>query len=457
MSYLKIIGIIIVLIFIGLMLFSKQSKNRLYLKYSFFCLPFFAINITPYTDAFSLITYLFIFFFYKKDKSHLYNHQILKFTVAALLILIITGLMTSALGPGEESIKQLIALFPVFIFSFVLIGECLKHRDFFYEIIAALKFIIIFSFVFLFLQMIIGVQFSLAGSIRPNVIINGAFRYTSFLSDPQHYSQYLAVSAPILLIHKDLPSVKQKWIDVILISLCIVGIMSSGGRGGLMGLVLGLGIIIIFSNPKIKLMAITGAIIFYFVAINFLTNFSIFKRSTDVNDTYEFRYSIWTEAYQMFTSNPVFGIGLGNYSRHVQLHNPNQFWMDNNEWQPFDVPESGFLKILSETGASGFLFIFSLILIPTFLCLFKFFRTKDFNFLYLFAAIAGWLVSFNGTYTFFDSRMKMIIVCIITLMLVYMHYYKNEDDENEDSDELHETDTHLNELPEHPATAYHSY
>jgi Ca2+/Na+ antiporter len=118
------------------------------------------------------------------------------------------------------------------------------------------------------------------------------------------------------------------------------------------------------------------------------------------------------------------------------LHNPNQFWLADNEWQPFDVPESGFLKILSELGATGFILIFFLILFPLIKSAFLFLKTKDFTLLYLVAAILSWMVSFNGTYSFFDSRIKLVIATIVCLMIVYIHFIKTEDADEEEEETL---------------------
>ena len=440
LSVLKIISFLNIALFLALMLFSRFDKNRLYIQFVLLSFPFLAINLTPVSDGFVVASYLFIFLFYRNKKTQFTNGKLYTTVVLLLIAMIITGIFVCDLGPGFETYKEFIAVIPVFIFTKVLIEECIHDPDFFYEIIRYMKIIVLFSFVFLFLQLVIGVQFSLAGSIRPNVIINGAFRYTSFLSDPQHYAQYLGVLGLICLIRKDNPTLKEKAFDLTLVGLCLVGIMCSGGRGGLLGLALGMFVVLLFSKTSLKINMIIGVVILYFIIMAFQDSFSMFKRSTDVNDTYEFRYSIWLEAYKMFEDSPLFGIGIGNYPRHVMLHNPNQFWLADNEWQPFDVPESGFLKILSELGATGFILIFFLILFPVIQSAFLFLKTKDFTLLYLVAAILSWLVSFNGTYSFFDSRIKLMIATIVCLMIVYIHFVKTSD-ENDDEEEELESET----------------
>jgi O-antigen ligase len=436
LSVLKIISFLNIALFLALMLFSRYDKNRLYVQFVLLSFPFLAINLTPISDGFVVASYVFILLFYRNKKTEFTNGRLYTTVTLLLIAMIITGIFVCELGPGFETYKEFIAVIPVFIFTKVLIEECIYDHDFFYEVIRYMKIIVLFSFVFLFLQMVIGVQFSLAGSIRPNVIINGAFRYTSFLSDPQHYAQYLGVLGLICMIRKENSTFKEKAFDLTLVGLCLVGIMFSGGRGGLFGLILGMALVLLFSKPSLKISMLVGVVILYFIIMAFQDSFSMFKRSTDVNDTYEFRHSIWMEAYQMFEDSPLFGIGIGNYPRHVMLHNPNQFWLADNEWQPFDVPESGFLKILSELGATGFILIFFLILFPLIKSAFLFLKTKDFTLLYLVAAILSWMVSFNGTYSFFDSRIKLVIATIVCLMIVYIHFIKTEEEEGEEEEAL---------------------
>jgi hypothetical protein len=415
--------------------FSKQDKNEFYLKFTILILPLLNLKLFSYVNGFILISYLHLFFYFRPQKNGLYQGLFYRYVIFALIISITVGIFVCDLGPGKETFSEYIGIFPIFIFTKTLVDKCLEENDFFYHVIDLLKITAVVSFVFLVCQMIFGVNFSINANIRTHVIINNAYRYTSFLSDPQHLSQYLASLSFICLIRKkDDP--RPIFYDVVLVIFCLIGILSSGGRGGLFGLIIGLGLVVLFSKPKVKLFVIITAAVVFVLVMNFQNYFSIFKRSTDLNDTYEFRYSIWVEAYNMFLNNPFFGIGLNNYSRYVYLHNPNQFWKIDNEILPFDVPESGYLKILSETGVTGFVPYFSLILLPLANAVIRFFKTKDITFILFISAILSWMISFNGTYSFFDDRVKLTICMIITLLILYIHFSKVNVEMNDDENEV---------------------
>lgn len=109
--------------------------------------------------------------------------------------------------------------------------------------------------------------------------------------------------------------------------------------------------------------------------------------------------------------------------------------MDNNELLPYDVPENGNLKLLTELGAIGFLLIYSLILYPMISALLRFLRLKDFNLLFFFCSILSFALSFNGTYTFMDQRVLVLILTIISCTISYlqitgMENYQMEEIEN---------------------------
>src|SRR5690242_18883129 len=96
-----------------------------------------------------------------------------------------------------------------------------------------------------------------------------------------------------------------------------------------------------------------------------------------MEETYAIRNAVWQDAIDIFLKNPFFGIGLGNYSNYVSIHNPDQVWVVDNEYAYFHHPESGYLKFLTELGVTGFVAIFGLILTPMIRGFFLYIRTRD--------------------------------------------------------------------------------
>jgi O-antigen ligase len=136
-----------------------------------------------------------------------------------------------------------------------------------------------------------------------------------------------------------------------------------------------------------------------------------------MEETYDFRYAIWQDAIDIFMKNPFFGIGLGNYSNYVSVHNPDQVWVVDNEFVYFDHPESGYLKFLTELGLSGFVAIYGFILTPMIRGFFTYVKTRDLSVILLTAAVVSWMVGFWSTYSFGDVRIKILIVTILCLII----------------------------------------
>ncbi len=415
--FFKLLGALNVVLFLIINIFFKVDRNRFYLKYIILTLPLLIFFTLPNINGFVFISSAFFLFFHQNNNVSVLDGKFYKGLVISLFLSILIGYCFVEIMPNLESILHLTILIPTFLYTSLIIKETSDDPDFFYEIISCLRFSLILSFIFLFVQMIIGPHFVLTGIVKPNVLINGGVRYPSFLSDPQHYSQFVSVLSFISLIK---PKVKKYgYKDFLLIIFSLLAIMSSGGRVGLMGFILGISLLILFSKGYYKFIFIFLGIGLYFILMQFQDKFAIFKRGTDLDDAYAFRHEIWEEAFQMFKKSPFFGIGFDNYSRYVFLHNPNQFWIENNESFPYDVPENGNLKLLTELGGIGFLIIYTLILYPITRVIAIYFKKSDYNILLLFCSILSFILSFNGTYTFADPRIFILILTIISCIISY--------------------------------------
>ncbi len=415
LSILKILAILNLAFFLVIMLFSTGNKNKLFIKFILLSSPLLSLYLIPVMTGFEMISYIFLFLFYKPKKTSFRSGVI--YIVLFVILLVIVGLsLFTADSLGGEYINDIISIFPIFIFAKILIDECIEDASFFYSVILYLRILLIASLVFLCCQFVFGVEFSLAKTQNPNIVISGGFRYNSFMADPQVYAQFLAAMSFICLI-KEYGATKLPMKNYILAVLALVAILSTGGRAGLLGWALGLFIVVLFGNSNYRVTVIITCIALYLIAYNFSDSFAIFKRSGDMTETYDFRAGIWQDAYAIFTDNPFFGIGLGNYAHYVSLHNPDQFWLVENEFVYFDHPESGYLKFLTELGITGFITIFLFILIPVFKGFMLYFKTWDTSIILLIAGIVAWLVGFYSTYSFGEVRIKILVVTILCLLI----------------------------------------
>jgi len=420
----KSIAILSVLFFFIYLFFYKADKNQFYVKYILITYPFLNIYPFPILKGFALISILFFVFFYKPKNNSFENGRLYSMLVFLFIVVVTIGMFVCDLGVSWDTLPQYLAIFPVFIFSKILIESCLENNDFFYEIINLIKYLLVFSLIFLLVQFFLGVEFSISKTLNSNIFISEGVRYPSFLSDPQDFSNFLAMTSFLCLI-KSKDEEKLKPINYVLVVLCVLGMMSAGGRAGLMGFIMGLLLVLLFSKSQYKFYVLGFGIAFYLIILNFQDSFSIFKRGTDLDETYKFRHTIWEQAYEMFLNNPFFGIGLGNYQRYVSLHIPDQVWISGQEVFAFDIPESGYLKILSELGATGFIAMFTIILLPIFRAFILFLKVKDFTLLLILASISSWFVGFNSNYSFADNRILLLFGLLLSL-LIYRYIFLNE-------------------------------
>lgn len=316
----------------------------------------------------------------------------------------------------------IVKFFPIVIFIHVLISECLKDKELVFKIISALKFTLGISVAFLFLQIVLGLNFSLTTMDNPNITFE-SIRYPGIFQDPQKHAQFLSALAFIALIKKpgDLNYSKYSYY---LFGGAVVSLFLTGGRAALLGLVLGIFFIVLFSETKVKFLGALGIVAVGVLIFSLSEYLIVFSRGESLQDSYAVRNAIWQDAYKMYFSHFWLGIGIDNYSKYVEIHFPDQFWMVGGEKVFFDHPESGYLKFLVELGTLGtagiFLFILNAIVrgLKTFL-----FKVKDFNLIFLTSALLSWFLGFYSVYSLGDARILILIATITTVLLVYARRY----------------------------------
>ncbi|MCX2740978.1 O-antigen ligase family protein [Pontibacter anaerobius] len=403
--------------FVTLMLFTTEDKNRLYIKFILLSYPFLQLYLIPGRFGlynFDLLTYLYFIGLYRSKDTSLSSGNVLRLLFFLLFTAATVGCLTAE-SLDWWTLPAFIQLFSIFIFSKILIEECLADPTYFYKVIKYLKVTLIVSFVFLLCQFIFGVQFSLALVVNPNVLGEGITRYPSFFQDPQRYAQFIAAVSFVLLI-KNAKEPKLPPINFVLFGISIVALLLTGGRAALGGWILGLLLVIAFSNSTYRISAFTIATVFAFIGYSFKESLPIFKR-TSLTDSYEFRYNVWQQAYEIFINHPIFGIGLGNYRNYISVYYPEQVWLVEGELVYYDHPESGYLKILTEVGLLGFSSVALIIIISISRAFRVYLSTKHTSTLFLVASIVTWLVGFYTVYSLGDIRIQVLIATIICLML----------------------------------------
>lgn len=416
--------------FIVWMFVTRGDKNRIYVQYVLIGYPFLSAYILPgafATNGFNLLTYIFAIAFYRRRRDvHLKNKGIVfSFLFLALSAVILVGLVTAE-ALGSDVIRDVIDYFPIFIFAKIVTDEILEDPPFFYKIVKCLRITLMTAFFFLCCQFVMGVSFTLSTVQNPNMSGDVA-RYPGFFSDPQVFSQYLAAMSFLCLI-KDPEDERLPILNYVLLVGAVIGIMYTGGRGGLGGWAAGFFFVTLFGNAKYRTTALITIVVLFGIVYAFGDNFAVFQRGDNLSDSYEDRLSIWRDAFNIFLANPFFGIGLGNYSTYVSVHNPDQFWMVGQEVVYYDHPESGYLKLLTELGAFGFICIFALILVPLVNGLFLYLKKRNIAIILMIASVLSWMVAFYTVYSLGDVRMKLLIVTVICLIITSQQRIQQEED-----------------------------
>lgn len=417
-TIIMFLALAVLMLFFYAMLFTKEDNNKSYLKFIFIAYPFLGIDLLPSiisTTLFVFITLIFLIFFHKRNPTKHTGSFPYFYLFLFLLLSIGVGLFLSP-DLSKDTITDFVQLLAVFFFAKVLIDEVLLDLGFRTTILHCMKITLMFSFIFLVFQFIFGPSFSFAKSQNINVAGGISIRYPSFFQDPQKYAQYLSASSFLMLLLPGKAKGTGSQLGLLLCALSMIALLFTGGRAGLGGWLIGLLIVIVLGNAQYRVAIISVAILVSIFVYNFSAAIPIFNRA-DLADSYAFRYAIWQDAFAIFLDHPFFGIGMGNYANYVSVHNPDQYWISDNEITLYDHPESGYLKLLTEFGIVGFFAAMFFILKPIYEGVAMYFKTKDLSLLILVSSITTWMIGFYTVYSFGDIRIKLLIVSIVCMLI----------------------------------------
>lgn len=411
-----LIAFAVVFGFVGYMLFTKEKTNLAYVKYMLYAYPFLGIDLLPSilsVNIFDFLTFIFFFFLYNRYTANKAGSSIYIILFVLFIILLIAGVYFSEQFTRETG-TALLQLFSITTFIVILYQVLVFEKNAKAEILSGLRFMLLFSFLFLLLQYVIGPGFSFAKSENINVAGGEAIRYPSFFQDPQKYAQFLSVLSFLVLVPIQHEEKDNRRLSIILAILSVCALLLTGGRAGLGGWLVGMIFLAFLGNPIYRAQLILVLLALGSFAYAFQDQLPIFKRA-DLESSYIFRQMIWNDALAIHQNHPWFGIGIGNYANYVSLHNPDQFWIHNNEITFYDHPESGYLKLLVEFGLPAFGLLLFIILYTLYQNIHVYAKTKLIEFILYTAAILSWLIGFYTVYSLGDIRIKLLVVLVFVL------------------------------------------
>jgi O-antigen ligase len=413
---LSAIPLITVVLFFYYLLKDKNPSRA----YVLFVLYFFPVIYSPdrTISVFQVITYCYFFYSFRTNKPIFTKYGSL--LTPYLLVVILFGAIASEFLPN--AIIGILKFLAIVIYVNVLLFECIGDDDFIFWVIDILKLNLIIAVVFLVLQLILGLNFSLFITDNPNITFE-SIRYPGIFQDPQKFAQFLSALTFITLIDSPFTPKFTKY-KYWLFAGAIIGLFLTGGRAALLGLVGGLVFIALFSNAKVRAAALLGGAALFLAGLALSNYLAIFNRGESLKDSYGVRYEIWQQATDIFLNHPIVGIGINNYAKYVELYARDQYWLVGTEKVFFDQPESGYLKFLVEIGLLGTVGIFAFVFSAIYKGLKVFFvKVKDFYIIFLISAIISWMFGFYSVYSLGDDRIIILVSTIVCLLIAYAKRY----------------------------------
>lgn len=348
--------------------------------------------------------------------------------VLCLIFLVFFGVASSQYS--NYAFLKTVRFVPIFIYSRFLLLECIADRGFHLKILKALKVSFAISLAFLLFQMIFGLGVSWYPTLNLNTYepeLN-IYRYPGIFYDPQANGQFLAMGFFISLVRVARYSKRYVLFDYAILLFTVYGIVQTGSRSSLLGLLIGFLIMIFLLTRRLFFTILISIWILQIGIKNSNFSFGVFSRIGTVANDFEFRNAIWQEALQIFRDQPILGIGWGNYQSFITKYYQDQYLETGDQLLYFDQPENGYLKILVEMGIIGAAIMFFLLLMPiirslTTLSKFRF----DINIVFLLGALFAWLTAFSTVYSLFDARIQILVASILTLLIIYPRQSKLND------------------------------
>lgn len=257
----------------------------------------------------------------------------------------------------------------------------------------------------------------------------GIYRAGGFFQDPQKAAQFMGCFFTffVVLLVRRVATATKVQLMMVVASLCaLVAMFMTVSRLSLVSsLALSATSVILVNRFKVlfKTFLLSGTVVAIWVlaaapseVLSLLPD-SLAHRLSEISHSSKVRMDIWIESLRYFSNDPIAGVGPGNYQEalmrdHLSLRMRHQL----GKYVP-DQPESGYLKILVETGLIGVLaaliFLCGLIRSIWRCC------AREPHRSYALAATFAFLVfaaSFTTLFTVKDERNLMMMLVLVAVL-----------------------------------------
>lgn len=199
----------------------------------------------------------------------------------------------------------------------------------------------------------------LVGSLELFLSLSVGARFTAGFENPNLLSLYLVTSLAVSVLRRMVLGLNPLGVELVVIA---GGILAAGGRGSFFAVLVFIALTPILAGSRGILSGLAAVLVaasLGSLALVFGEHIPVFERilEQDRDVAGDIRLTLWAAALELWRESPVFGVGLGQFSEISPL-------FTNLEIKY--VAHNTYLSILAETGAIGFVGLFSLFSIVAF-------------------------------------------------------------------------------------------
>ena len=423
-----------------IILLMQSHESLRFLFFSFIvALPVLGIALPPkrwgITALDLLVGLMVIFLLFRNNVTNTKIKLVPEPLVLAALLLVFPSVVL-AIDPMTSIIEYIRMI--GFYLAFVVVHHFLSEPDVRDKVVFWLATSVIIVGLFVFIEKQTGINFSNSGQNVNALTYVGTsiiYRTAGLFQDPQKVGQFLAVLLVLLVVlwSRGIPSLRRtRWWVLIAIALGAGALLLTVSRMAIAG---GFSMAIVSyitlgKSSILKKIAFIGIpaltvvlLILAFSSIALVEKFvpeNLQKRFTTVDRSQDGRFGIWEDSWHIFEENPLTGIGPGNYQEYLMRENPKFRRYEKVGGYVPSQPESGYLKILYETGTPGAIgmivlfFAFLMRIIKTVI------SCKDDNerswSLAVGASLIVYLATFSTLFTPSDPRNAVLVLLMIALV-----------------------------------------
>lgn len=352
-------------------------------------------------------------------------------------LLVVVASTIFGIDPRVSSVEllRMTALYLVFIVAIYYLRDPVKRELVELQMAGAL----ILVSLFVGLEYITGINFSFSSLNLNAISYSGGTlirRSGGFFQDPQKAGQFMAVLMVYFTALWASDVFRERWKSRLLLVAIIAaacGLLLTVSRLAITaGFLLSIMAYIVTANNKVvQRFAVVTILIIVVILISIvipntdlgekLLPESVTMRFKNVDEGRSVRMMIWENSWHIFTDNPVIGIGPGNYQEQLMLDEPKL--RDVIKYGGFvpSQPESGYLKVLYETGAFGACWLAVVIMLSVIRCMLVLFgrqpkEERSRAWAVLFGG-AAFLITYATLFTTSDARNLMLAVFLVAIGL----------------------------------------